>query len=210
MKQKITLALLLLVLAFSTKGQSLANTFWDCYMPGTPPQYSFTMHFTNDSVEIVLPPPTPAFVISSYVQSGNTLTITDKPGSSNCGAAPGQYTLALSNDTLNLTNVTDTCTERVDVLVNYIFVAVGLNLPELALEKAVKLYPNPALDYVNLDFAEDVLGLSYTITNTYGQTVFKNSIETTNERVELSSFSAGMYFLRIEGFATSGLKFVKY
>jgi hypothetical protein len=209
MKQKFTLALLFLALAFISKGQSLAGTFWDVYAPGTPAIYAFTMHFTTDSVEISLPP-APAFVISSYTQSGSTFTITDKPGVSNCGTVPGQYTISIANDTLEFDNDTDTCSERKDVLEDYIFVRAGLNVAELALQKAVKLYPNPALDFVKLDFAEDVIGLSYTITNTYGQTVFKSTIETTNERVELSSFSAGMYFLRIEGFTTSGLKFVKY
>ena len=209
MKSKITLSLLLLVIAFTTKGQSLAGTYWDAYAPGTPPMYEITMHFTADSVEILLPPPTPSFVISSYVQSGNMFTITDKPGSSSC-TTPGQYTVSITNDTLNFTVVNEPCTDRSDVLANYIFVRAGLNVSEMALAKAVKLYPNPAQNYVNLDFTEDVIGLSYTITNTYGQTVFKSTIETTNERVELSSFSAGMYFLRIEGFATSGLKFVKY
>lgn len=209
MKRKFTLGLLLVVIAFATKGQSLAGTFWDVYEPGPPATFTFIMHFTTDSVEILLPP-APAFVISSYTQSGSTFTITDKPGVSNCGTVPAQYTISIVNDTLEFDNDTDTCSERKDVLEDYIFVRAGLNVAELALQKAVKIYPNPAFDFVKLDFSEDVLGQKYSITNAYGQIVFESTIESANERVDLSGYSAGMYFLRIEGFTASGLKFVKY
>jgi len=209
MKQKFTLALLLLVFAFTMKGQSLAGTFWDAYAPGTPPMFEFTMHFTTDSVEILLSP-APAFVISSYTQSGNIFTITDKPGVSNCGTVPGQYTITIANDTLEFDNDTDTCSERKDVLEDYIFVRAGLNLSELALQKVVKLYPNPAMDFVKLEFSEDVFGMEYTITNADGQNIYASTIETTTQTVELSALPIGMYFLRIEGFSSAGIKFVKY
>jgi len=210
MKLKITFSLLLLVFAFSGKGQSLAGTSWDTYSPGTPPSYQFTMHFTSDSVEIVQTPPIANFIISSYSLSGSTITITDKPGASNCGTVPVQYTITIINDTLNFDNVNDTCSGRLDVLENHIFVRTGLNISELALQKTVKIYPNPASEFIKLDFYEFFAGLNYTFTNAFGQIIFENAIDTTNQTLDISTFPAGMYFLSIEGFSTSGMKFMKY
>ena len=60
------------------------------------------------------------------------------------------------------------------------------------------------------DFTENVFGLNYSIVNAYGQIIYENAIETTNQIVELSTYPAGMYFLRIVGFSTAGIKFMKY
>lgn len=57
-----------------------------------------------------------------------------------------------------------------------------------------KLYPNPADNFITIESAQDID--TYTITNSSGQTVYKGT--TTSNRIDVSSYNAGLYFIKFE------------
>ncbi|MGC9341975.1 MAG: T9SS type A sorting domain-containing protein, partial [Bacteroidales bacterium] len=75
------------------------------------------------------------------------------------------------------------------------------------------VYPNPASDWVNLEFSasgqEDII---ITILDTYGRTILSKEIRSVNgfvnERLDLSELDNGLYFVRI-GNENEVLKLIK-
>ncbi len=60
-------------------------------------------------------------------------------------------------------------------------------------ENDLKLYPNPAKDYVNID-SGDLYG-TIRISDSFGKIVFNSEINNTVERIDLSEFQPGLYFI---------------
>ncbi len=60
-------------------------------------------------------------------------------------------------------------------------------------ENDLKLYPNPAKDYVNID-SNDFNGI-IRISDSFGKIVFNSEINNTVKRIDLSEFQPGMYFI---------------
>lgn len=95
--------------------------------------------------------------------------------------------------------------------------SITLEEPPSALKEigidVVKVYPNPASDWVNLEFSasgqEDII---ITILDTYGRTILSKEIRSVNgfvnERLDLSELDNGLYFVRI-GNENEVLKLIK-
>ena len=67
---------------------------------------------------------------------------------------------------------------------------------------AITIYPNPTRDAVTISFENLTLqNININIINSLGQKVFastfNNHIGTFNEKVDLASFSEGLYFVKI-------------
>ena len=60
---------------------------------------------------------------------------------------------------------------------------------------AIQVYPNPCTDYVMIENQE---GKQVTLYNALGQIVMMQSIENSNEKMEVSHLKSGVYFLQIE------------
>lgn len=57
------------------------------------------------------------------------------------------------------------------------------------------VYPSPASDFIH--FSQDVSDMSYTMTNSIGQTISSGQIQ--GEQIEISQLESGYYFILLEG-----------
>lgn len=67
------------------------------------------------------------------------------------------------------------------------------------LSDAIKVYPNPAKDYIIISW--DNLGINYasiTLMNNLGQIVFKKSINSNSNTISVNELANGMYYLKID------------
>jgi hypothetical protein len=70
------------------------------------------------------------------------------------------------------------------------------SLNELAVDRSINVYPNPANEVINI--ASDYDLRKVTLVNYVGQTVFSQAVTGNNFQINVSSFVTGMYFVRIE------------
>ncbi len=82
---------------------------------------------------------------------------------------------------------------------------VFLNVPAVANEVTVQLFPNPASDELFVATSGKITEI--TITNLLGQTMYTNNYNSSQVHVDVSSLPPGMYLVRING--SEVRKFVK-
>jgi hypothetical protein len=59
------------------------------------------------------------------------------------------------------------------------------------------LYPNPAKSFINVDYSDmPELGTTIEIFDSNGRTLYKKQVESTSNRIEISQFPIGLYFIR--------------
>ena len=63
-------------------------------------------------------------------------------------------------------------------------------------ESEIKLYPNPATDYINIDLPSVSGNIS--IVNITGKTILIKDIRSSVERIDLSDLNSGIYLVRIQ------------
>ena len=75
----------------------------------------------------------------------------------------------------------------------------------------IKLYPNPGLNQITLEFKEQVSNVRMEVIDVSGRLLFSNN--TTNtilENINISAFPQGVYFIRIYSETAEGfLRFIK-
>ncbi len=69
-----------------------------------------------------------------------------------------------------------------------------------------EFYPNPANDFINLNVSELSNNNTYQITDIYGRTLKTSSLILGNNKVDISNFSSGIYYLILDGKVS---KFIK-
>lgn len=99
-----------------------------------------------------------------------------------------------------------------DVYVDDIMMASGFNVDILddiseQLSSNIKIYPNPAVNFVNIDLPENS---EYRIVNIYGSQITDYAIADKSERINISDLESGIYFVQIlnKG-VSSSKKFIK-
>lgn len=70
--------------------------------------------------------------------------------------------------------------------------SLGINEEQLT----IGFYPNPTKNVVNFEIPQDV---QYTLFSPLGQQILKGNLTGNNKKIDLSNFSAGMYYLHVEG-----------
>ena len=91
-------------------------------------------------------------------------------------------------------------------LASYIY---GLGMNEQTL-KGINIYPNPAEDEVVIACPQDYIGKTFTIFNSKGQIVESSTIQSTETRLRISTWSTGLsYFLSIENSKPQTIQFLK-
>ena len=93
----------------------------------------------------------------------------------------------------------------------YKWVGTVLSSDEVLNKKTSKISPNPAHDFLKIDFdnPNNEKALMLTITNTTGQIIF--SKETSDNKLDISMLSPGMYIIKIESDQDQVVeKFLKY
>lgn len=78
-----------------------------------------------------------------------------------------------------------------------------------ALGQQVKIYPNPAQDYLYIDIPGNSTALSYSVINMIGQIVIQDNINDSNKRVDVSTLNSGVYFISIHKDQNGIIKTVK-
>jgi len=63
-------------------------------------------------------------------------------------------------------------------------------------QKLLKVYPNPAVDVLNIEAPAIINRVR--IMNIVGQTVYSNTAQHSNSRINISDFESGVYFVQIE------------
>ncbi|PKP48166.1 MAG: hypothetical protein CVT95_04705 [Bacteroidetes bacterium HGW-Bacteroidetes-12] len=76
---------------------------------------------------------------------------------------------------------------------------VPVSIDELTLENKISLFPNPAINTINIDFASSITVLSYRLVNLLGQTVVESNENSTAGKisVDVSTISKGNYSMVI-------------
>lgn len=77
-----------------------------------------------------------------------------------------------------------------------------LDSATLALENEVysrlKVYPNPATEFVMVEFVDNVIGGTLCVTNFAGQKLLSHVIVSQKELINVRSFSSGIYFITVQ------------
>jgi len=60
----------------------------------------------------------------------------------------------------------------------------------------LKLYPNPTSDFIKIDNQQN-LKLSVEIYSNLGKLLYSNELNTANNRIDLSNYSKGIYYLKL-------------
>ena len=92
-----------------------------------------------------------------------------------------------------------------DVRKIYFDLTVGLNDPPVSESKGLRIYPNPARDFISIAGIPPVTGL-ISIYRMDGGLVMNRAISDNRLNIDISSFQAGLYVLTVPGFTS---KFVK-
>ena len=79
-----------------------------------------------------------------------------------------------------------------------------LNIDEFTSIDLVTIYPNPAIDFIQLEQLKSIK--KYSIYNILGIEVLKGIISP-NEKINISNLKSGLYFLKVEGYTSK--KFIK-
>ncbi len=61
----------------------------------------------------------------------------------------------------------------------------------------LKIYPNPATDYVNIEILDSETDLEYQLINTKGQICLKGLIYSNQEQINISELTNGLYMVRL-------------
>lgn len=73
----------------------------------------------------------------------------------------------------------------------------------------ISLYPNPAIDQVNLNLPNSLINKTLEIKNVLGQIISKKTITSTNDIIDIRNYQQGVYFISIENNKTIAKKFIK-
>lgn len=75
----------------------------------------------------------------------------------------------------------------------------------------IKLFPNPSIDKITIEFKEQISNLKIEIINVKGRLMFQNKSQKTSlETIYISTFPKGIYFIRVHSDTVEDfLRFVK-
>jgi len=86
---------------------------------------------------------------------------------------------------------------------------LSTNIPKNFDTQAIKLYPNPTTNQINVKTDYALLGSVYSIYDNIGKLVLSGKINSENTLIELDNLSGGIYFFRIGDNLKQTLKFIK-
>ncbi len=84
-----------------------------------------------------------------------------------------------------------------------------LSAEQIEIYSSISLFPNPANDVLNLRVPVQLVNNKFDICDLSGKTIFSQKIMAENVMIDLSNYTSGMYFFKIEGCSNSEIKFIK-
>lgn len=151
---------------------------------------------SNDSVEfITIPPPTTDIVIDTVPPFFGIRLSADEGFESYKWSTGGtqRRILATNTGTYSVT-ITDQfgCTGVAEIFVE----VTGIN--EVQKQYGLKVFPNPATDKINVSFELAVSSnASYLIRDLSGRQIMSEAIRSSNQSIDVSNLSQGMYILEV-------------
>ncbi len=73
---------------------------------------------------------------------------------------------------------------------------VGVQESKKTIDQSLNVFPNPASSETNLEFSADFIGKVYSVYSFNGELVAEKSVTSTLERLNVSTFAAGSYFVK--------------
>ena len=107
------------------------------------------------------------------------------------------YTLVdLQSNTTYQICVVAICAPNVESDPSYCIYGTTVGLHDITLAN-VKLYPNPATDKLTVEMENKFNTLE--VTNTLGQTLYRAAVTDNQMQIDVSGYSAGMYYVKLQG-----------
>jgi hypothetical protein len=135
--------------------------------------------------------------------------ISENVGNATVNGSPAYLLTDLLSDTVYQICVKAICSDAVqsaDTCIEVRTKPVGIN--DIPLASGVKLYPNPASEQLTIDMESRFNTVE--VTSTLGQVVYRANLTETRKVIDVTGYSAGMYYVRLQGEAgTVTKKFVK-
>lgn len=191
MKKMIILVLLIIAISsLNIYSQNLQNTTWSLYIaPGNLIAY---FHFNKDTMSTSFDNITYENT-STYQEIDNNFVIVDLTEEDCPNFEIGKYTYKIKNDTLKFTLVSDLCTSRSQGLSMMYCVRIITGIPNNISKKDIKLFPNPASDYITIQFQQSD-GYNVQIFSAIGMKVLETEWE---EKIDVSGLVPGVYLVRV-------------
>lgn len=83
------------------------------------------------------------------------------------------------------------------------------NIPGHSLKEQVSVYPNPAMENLTVEIAEELTNSSFAIYDQAGRSVMSGTLTVEVNTVSIGHLETGIYHIRIEGSKAGAIKFVK-
>jgi photosystem II stability/assembly factor-like uncharacterized protein len=181
-------------------------------LPFTPPVGTHTLSVTGtdtngcsdqDTLQlIIMSSPTAAATINNssilesntastyqWIDCSNETTIAEATNQLFTPSANGVYAVVVTNNSA--------CIDTSDCVT---YSLVGINdLPD----GMVAIYPNPSHDFVMLSVTKEMIGEEIEITGTMGELVYTTTILQQEQKIDLSTYASGIYYLAFKKDATT-------
>ena len=192
MKKNILLFIIALS-SFSTYSQILSNNTWSVYDDDN--MFFLYFRFESDTVSYSSNNNT-FYDVSTFQESGNNFTIIDLP-TSPCEGIVGEYTFQINNDTLYFNLIGDSCSTRPTIFTTYHWVNETAEIQNLNQFHSIKVFPNPASDFISIESSFVRPNSSYTIFEQTGRKVLTGSLTNKTTLVDIKQLKQGIYFIQL-------------
>lgn len=89
------------------------------------------------------------------------------------------------------------CTNHASLGMKGVITVTALGVNDFQLVKNFSVFPNPAVDFVNISIIESSFGEPYRIMDQGGRFIYSGKLEDLTTAVDLSQFASGIYFLQV-------------
>ena len=190
---KNILLLIITLSSFSTYSQILSNNTWSVYDDDN----MFFLYFKFESDIVSYSSNNNTFYdVSTFQESGNNFTIVDLP-TSPCEGIVGEYTFQINNDTLYFNLIGDSCSTRPTIFTTDHWVNETAEIQNLNQFHSIKVFPNPASDFISIESSFVNPNSSYTIFEQTGRKVLTGSLTNKTTLVDIKQLKQGIYFIQL-------------
>lgn len=193
--KNLIFTIFLCVLSTGVFSQSLTNTSWELFFPDSTKGYvnfgTDTLSRSSDSIAFT--------ALSIFQENMDSLIINDIfPDTTTCGTS-GKYTFVITNDTLDFTLVSDTCSIRRFNFIGGIWVKIlATEIEDIETEPSlIKVYPNPVKNTLFIESAINYRNSPFTISNHLGQQILSGQLTNEVHSISTSEIPTGLYYIQI-------------
>lgn len=193
--KNLIIIILLSTISSGVFSQTLTGTSWELFFSdGTTAFVNFssdTLYRSNDGVTFV--------PLSLFQENADSFVINDIDTMFTTCRLSGNYTFIITNDTLDFTLVSDTCTIRRGNFIDGVWVrssSTGVEDVESELS-SVRVYPNPTSNILFIESIIDIQNASFIIFNQQGQQILSGQLTSEINRINVEDIPKGLYYIQI-------------